>query len=150
MHLSAHPVITDEEFKEVIYSERIAFETPYNAIFTLFCPVLGSHPTAREESIAEAQVRQLQWHRSDPTSHWIKVIDEDNAGKVAGAALWHVYDHNPYAKPPETETTCYWWPEGPKRAMADQAMDQLTKGRDSKMNKPHLRMFTDLKILFST
>ena len=133
MRLSAHPVITDEEFKEVIYSERISYETPYNPIFTLFCPVLGSHQTAREESIAEAQVRQLQWHRSDPSSHWIKVVDEDNAGKVVGAALWHVYDQNPYARPSEMEMTCYWWPGGPKRAMADQAMGQLMKPRVTRM-----------------
>ena len=141
MRLSAHPVITDEEFKEVICSERISHETPYNPIFTLFCPVLGSHQTAREESIAEAQVRQLKWHRSDPSSHWIKVVDEDNAGKVVGATLWHVYGYNPYARPSEMEMICCWWPKGPKRAMADQAMGQLMKPRVTRMNKPHLRMY---------
>lgn len=142
MHLSLHLVTSDAEFKEVVHSERIAYETPYNPVFTLFCPIIGDHETARAESLEEAETRQLQWHRSDPSSHWIKVVDDDKNGKVVGAALWHVYEESPYAKPPEHEMTCYWWPEGPKRLMADQIMGQMMGPRVGRMNKPHLCKFT--------
>ena len=64
-----------------------------------------------------------------------------------GAALWHIYEESPYAKPPEHEMTCYWWPEGPKRKMADQAMGQMMGPRVERMNKPHLRMFVRFMFL---
>ena len=76
----------------------------------------------------------------DPSSHWIKVVDDENDKKVVGAALWHVYEESPFAKPPEHEMTCYWWPEGPKRVMADQVMGQMMGPRVARMNKPHLCM----------
>lgn len=139
MRLSLQEVSWDDEFKEIVHCERTAYETPYNGVFTLFCPVIGNHESARAEALEEAENRQRQWHKSDPTSHWIKVVDEDNGDKVAGAALWHIYEASPYAKPPEHEMTCYWWPEGPKRAMADQAMGQMVGPRIERMNKPHLR-----------
>ena len=82
-----------------------------------------------------------QWHKNDPTSHWIKVVDDDNQSKVVGAALWHFYEESPHAKPPEHEMTCYWWPEGPKRIMADEIMGQMNGPRVERMNKPHLCIF---------
>ena len=76
----------------------------------------------------------------DPSSHWIKVVDDENEKKVVAAALWHVYEESPFVKPPEHEMTCYWWPEGPKRVMADQVMGQMMGPRIERMNKPHLCM----------
>ena len=148
MHLTLQEVSSDSEFEELVHCERIAYETPHNAVFTLFCPVIGTHETARTDSLLEAENRQRQWHKNDPSSHWIKVVDDENQSKVVGAALWHIHEESPYAKPPEHAMTCYWWPEGPKRIMADQVMGQMLGPRVERMNKPHLCTFQFVPILY--
>lgn len=146
MHPSIQELSSEAEFPTVIRSEWISHQAPYNAVFALFCPVIGSHPTAREEAIQESTLRQYTAHKNDPASHWIKVVDQDNDDKVLGAAIWYIHHADPYSKPPEQPLTCFWWPEGPKREMADQVVGQMLVSRAEKMSKPHLREQPDLPL----
>ena len=76
----------------------------------------------------------------------MKAVDEDAGGKVVGAAVWNVFEKNPYegllgeGKGNEDEggLTADWWPEGPKREMADQVLMQLVGGRVEMMGKAHV------------
>ena len=65
---------------------------------------------------------------------------------VVGAAVWNVFEKNPYAGLGECKgngdggglMTADWWPEGPKREMADQVLMQLIGGRVEMMGKAHV------------
>ena len=143
MSFSIHELKSPAEFPPVIHSEWLSHDSPYNSVFALFCPVLGTHPTAREEAIQASITRQYEAHTRDPASHWVKVVDDDdNDGKVVGAVIWYIHETDPYSDPPEQQQqqplTCFWWPEGPKRVMADDVVGQMVGSRVEKMGKPHM------------
>ena len=136
MSLSLHPVTSDSEFDDIIECEWTSYETPYNPVWTFLYPVLGPEASDRDAAIEESKTRQLQLHHSNSSSHWLKVID-NQIGMVAGAALWKIHKENPYKNLPEG-MSCVWWPEGPKREMADEYMRQVMGPRMARMSKPHL------------
>lgn len=78
-------VTSDTEFDELVRCEFDAYESPQCNLKQLFFPIQDSSPTARDAAIKDAVKRQTHWHRSEPTSQWIKVIDEES-GNIAGAA----------------------------------------------------------------
>lgn len=137
MALKLVEVVNDDEFNDIVRCEFDSYETPVCKLKDLFFPIKGE-PTAenRDAAIKEAIARQTLWHRSDPSSLWIKVVDQEN-GKVAGAACWHIYDANPFAEPAEGE--CDWWPAGERRDMANTLMGQFLTPRMTWMAKPHVR-----------
>ena len=135
MGLQLHEVTADADFRDIIEVEWASFDRPVCRLRPLFFPILGSGEQARAAAIEEGIERQLAWHKSDPTSHWIKVVD-DASEKVAGAACWHVYDSNPYAT--ESDEECTWWPEGEDREMANGLMAQFLTPRMKFMAKPHM------------
>ena len=135
MGLQLQEVITDAEFREIIEVEWAAYDQPVCRLRPLFFPILGSGKNARAAAMEESTERQLAWHKSDPTSHWIKVVD-DASGRVAGAACWHIYDSNPYVT--ESDEECTWWPEGEDREMANSLMAQFVTTRMKHMAKPHI------------
>lgn len=136
MALKLQEVTSDSEFDDIVPLQWISYETPFNPFLILFCPTRGSGPTARADSMQESKERQVQWHNLDPTSHWIKVVDEN--GTVIAAAQWNVHDSDPYAKPPDEPFTAYWWPEGEGRQLAEAALAQWLGPRTERMRKPHL------------
>lgn len=138
MPLELQEVTSDADFDELIPLQWISYEQPFNPFLIIFCPTRGTDPTARAESIQESKERQLQWHKADPSSHWLKVVDTDT-GKVIGGAEWNVHESDPYAKPPEQPFTAYWWEEGEKRQFVDAALGQWMAPRMERMRKPHLR-----------
>ena len=149
MHITISKVTSEAEFPAIIDSEwesHISPPNPHNGVWEFLCPVFGTHPTAREEAIQASLARQYGRHERDPTSHWVKAVDEDAGGKVVGAAVWNVFEKNPYeglgeGKGNEDEgglMTAGWWPEGPKREMADQVLMQLVGGRVEMMGKAHV------------
>ena len=140
MVLQLHEVTADAEFREVIEVEWAAYSQPQSRLRPLFFPVLGTDEEARTAAFEESIERQIAWHRSDPTSHWVKVVD-DASGKVAGAALWHVYESDPYAAGSSDEEECTWWPEGEDREMANRLMSQWVAPRMKYMAKPHMCTF---------
>lgn len=138
MPLQLREVTSDSEFDEIIRCQWTSFETPHNGFFMLYCPILGTGPTAREDSIQESKERHLQWHNADSTSHWLKVVDTD-LGMVIGGAQWHIHQKDPFAELPETPFSAYWWPEGEGRTYAEAALAHWLAPRKERMRRPHLR-----------
>ena len=137
MPLSLLLVTSDAEFDDIIDCEWTSYETPHNPAWKFFYPAWGPNPSDRAAAIQESKTRQIKFHHSKPSSNWVKVVDDDT-GKVVGAALWHIYEEDPFKNPPDEKMTCFWWPEGPKRDMADQMMRQVMRPRVERMSKPHL------------
>lgn len=138
MSLSLHQVTSDSDFDEIIDCAWTSYETPHNAAWKFFHPIWGPNPSDRTVAIQESKKRQLEFHHSRPgISNWVKVVD-NGTGTVAGAALWCFFEKDPYKDHPEKKMTCFWWPAGPKRMMADEMMGQVMGPRIERMRKPHL------------
>ncbi|KAL8808964.1 MAG: hypothetical protein Q9223_003747 [Gallowayella weberi] len=136
MGLTLREVVSDDEFNEIIECEWTSYETPFNGFFQIYCPTIGTGSDARSESIKECTNRQLSWHKEDPTSRWLKVLDTES-GHVAGGAQWNIYRENPYPNGVE-HTDAYWWSEGEGRKFASMALKQWYAPRGERMNKPHV------------
>ena len=124
------------DFEELIACEWASYETPHQTFFRLFCPISGSGPDARAESLREATKRQLDWHRSDPTSYWQKVTDRDT-GKIVAAALWKICETNPFEHA-DTHSEAYWFPEGGQRDFVNKALEQFDAPRARMAPRPQL------------
>jgi len=124
------------DFQELIECEWVSYENPHQSFFRLFCPIIGSGPTAREESLKECTSRQLEWHQSDPTSYWHKVIDVDS-GKIVGAALWKIHTTNPFEHE-DDHSEVYWYPEGGQREFVARALERFDAHRKKLAPRPQL------------
>lgn len=124
-----------DDFDELIACLWESYENPYQPFFRLFCPIVGTGPTARAEALEASTSRQLAWHRSDPSSHWQKVTDTDT-GKIIAGALWKTYKTNPFEKPEDNDPD--WYPEGSRRDFVKQAIQQLDSPRAQLAQRPHL------------
>ncbi|KAF3004668.1 hypothetical protein E8E14_001849 [Neopestalotiopsis sp. 37M] len=127
MSLKLYHVVTDEEFKAVVQVEHEAYSNPFNGVWEI------TKGTSPEDCFA----RQLSWHKGDPSSHWLYVVDEDS-GKVVGGAQWNVHQSNPYAVA-QPMRTAYWLPDGPMKKIGDQLIRNLRTHRPNHMSKPHLQ-----------
>lgn len=114
-----------KDFDQVIEVQWASYETPLQSFFRMFCPLRGDGPTARQESLRECTDRQLEWHKSDPTSYWAKVVDEND--NMAGACLWKICPTNPFEKDDHSEV--YWYPEGEAREYVGKALQQFDEPR---------------------
>ncbi|PQE25900.1 hypothetical protein CJF30_00000642 [Rutstroemia sp. NJR-2017a BBW] len=138
-----------KDFTELIECEWISYENPNQTFFRLFCPIIGDGPNAREESLKESTARQLEWHQSDPTSYWQKIVDP-KSGKIAAAALWKICPTNPFAHE-EDHSEAYWFPEGGQRDFVTQALQRFDAPRARMGQRPqspaHNRL--DLNIIYT-
>ncbi|QUC21748.1 uncharacterized protein UV8b_05991 [Ustilaginoidea virens] len=119
MPLRLSRVTSTTDFEEITRVQFLAYRDPWIPLLQLFFPVADSSPDAYEAAIKDATRRITEWHQSDPTSTWLKVTD-DATGRIAGAACWHMYDHDPYTTYPDID--CYWWPKGEDRKVANALM----------------------------
>lgn len=105
------------------------------------CPTLPSAngPDARASSMQECKKRQLAWHKEDPFSHWLKIVDTGTQN-IIGCAQWNILKTNPY-EIGRDDTSAYWWPEGEGRNFASTALEQWFGPRDKILNTPHLCKF---------
>ncbi|KAK6208253.1 hypothetical protein LQW54_007035 [Pestalotiopsis sp. IQ-011] len=132
MPLKLYHVTTDEIFKSVVEVEIEAYSNPYNGVFEI------TRGTSQEECCS----RQLSWHKSDPSSHWLYVIDEES-GQVLGGAQWNIHRSNPY-EVAQPMRTAYWLPDdrlllkGPMKQIGDQLVRNLRTRRPNHMSKPHI------------
>jgi hypothetical protein len=126
---------SDNDFDAIVRCEFAAYNSPPCKLKELFFP-----PRATEEAtVQEAKQRQAAWHRADPTSHWLKVIDTDDGDRILGAACWHVYEQDPYADSGSDEAGgCNWFAEGEDREVANALMAQFVTPRMTYMRKPHV------------
>ena len=111
-----------------------SYELPYFRLIRLFFPILGNGPEARAASLEASIERQLSWHKEDPTSRWIKVIDHETE-KIAGPACCHNNEEDPYSDQSEGECTCF--PGGESREMTNSLKGQFLTPRMKYMAKPH-------------
>ncbi|KAI9645891.1 hypothetical protein NHQ30_005328 [Ciborinia camelliae] len=116
------------DFPELIECEWTSYENPPQSFFRLFCPIIGSRATARADSLQECTARQLEWHESDPTSYWQKVIDTES-GKIVGAALWKICPTNPFEHE-EDHSEAYWFPEGGQRDFVTRSLQRFDAPRE--------------------
>ena len=137
MPLSLHDV-RESDFPAVMECLWEAFENPLQHLFRLFCPLnaVGAHD--RSSALKESTERFWQWHITDSSSYWHKVVDTDTNGgeRIAGAALWKLYTTNPHEQPEEHEA--YWHPEGGQREFASQALAQHEATRERLAQRPHV------------
>lgn len=124
------------DFGDVIECQWAAYENPFQRFFRLYCPIRGDGPTARAEAIEESTARQLAWHHSEPEGHWIKVVD--NAGKIAGASLWKIFQTDPPEASDEAEDEVDWHPEGEAREYATKVLQAFEAPRRAMATRPHV------------
>ncbi|KAL9110770.1 MAG: hypothetical protein Q9227_004762 [Pyrenula ochraceoflavens] len=135
MFFHLQEVTSASDFSEIIKLEWRSYEDPYSPLLRLFFPIFGTDSEARAESLQESTDRQIKWHESDPSSHWIKVTDS-SSGNIVGAANWNFFDENPYST--ESDEECTWFKEGEDRKMANFLMGQFLTPRTTYMAKPHV------------
>ncbi|KAI8297187.1 hypothetical protein K4K59_003632 [Colletotrichum sp. SAR11_240] len=138
MGLVLQEVKTDEEFVPLIAALREGFSNPDTAVWRLF---MGDwrpdDPAAREASLAEAMTRMRAEHRADPTSTWLKVVD-DETGQVVAGGRWSFFERggpNPYDGHREVEAT--WFPEGEPRWVASLLLNDFLERAVRNANRPH-------------
>ncbi|KAI0406970.1 acyl-CoA N-acyltransferase [Xylaria palmicola] len=115
-----------------------SYEDPPQMFFHVFFPAHSAGEEAREEAIKEAAERLKMWHTHDSTSYWQKVVDMDS-GKLAGAALWNMYEENPFATVKKSAVT--WFPEDGSRLFVEQALDNHARPRSKAAQRPHIYLF---------
>ena len=125
----------DDDFGELIACLWESFDRPYQPFYRLYCPMLGTGPTARAEALQESTQHFRDWHRDDPASYWQKVTDVDT-GKIVAGALWKIYKSNPFEKPEDYEP--YWYPEGSRRDFVRQAIKQFSFPRSQFAQRPQI------------
>ncbi|KAK7425541.1 hypothetical protein QQZ08_007982 [Neonectria magnoliae] len=130
------------EFLKIIECQWTSYEEPLQSFFRMFCPLRGEGPLARIDSLKESATRQLDWHKSDPTSFWAKVVDDKD--QIAGACLWKVYAKNPF-ETPDDHSDVYWYPEGESRDYVSKCLEQFDAPRRMMATRPHVY----LNILFT-
>lgn len=111
MSLELRQVKSDFEFNELMQCMCEAYQDPFNAFYILMRPDRGCSPRGRE-GFKELRDRQIAYHRNDPTSTWLKVVDTDIGDKVVGGAQWNTFLENPYPQPVDHPVEASWWPEG--------------------------------------
>lgn len=135
MPFTLSEVDPDKDFPELIACQWESYESPNQPFIRVFCPILGSGPNARAESLQKSTALQLAWHRVDPSSHWQKVTDSET-GRIAGGALWKIYESNPFAETKDVEPD--WYPEGSRRAFVKETLKQFGAPRATWARRPHL------------
>ena len=126
-----------KDFTELIECEWDSYENPDHTFFRLFCPIHGTGHSAREDALKEATARQLEWHTSDPTSYWQKVVNDE--GKIVGGALWKICPTNPFEHP-DDHSEVYWYPKGSKRDYVAQALEIFEAPRMRMGQRPQVCM----------
>ena len=111
MPLELRQVKSDLEFNELMQCMCEAYQDPFNAFYFLMRPDRGCSPKGRQ-GFKELRDRQIAYHRNDPTSTWLKVVDTDIGDKVVGGAQWNTFLENPYPQPVDHPVEASWWPEG--------------------------------------
>ncbi|KAI0444452.1 acyl-CoA N-acyltransferase [Xylaria telfairii] len=138
MPLERQEIDTEVDFPVLARCLFESYEYPPQNFFHIFFPIHGPGHEHREEAIREAAERLKSWHIHDSSSYWQKVVDT-TSGKIAGGALWNIYEENPFAKPDPSTVT--WFPEGGSRAFVEKAIENQGRPRFKAAQRPHIRLF---------
>ncbi|KAI1149591.1 acyl-CoA N-acyltransferase [Nemania diffusa] len=138
MALQVQDIDTEVDFPALARCLFESYEDPPQKFFHIFFPIHGTDDEAREEAIKEAAERLKLWHTQDPTSYWQKVVDT-STGKIAGGAVWNIYEENPFANPNPPAVT--WFPAGGSRMFVEKALENHAGPRSRVAQKPHIYLF---------
>ena len=132
MSLKLEQVTCDEDFDEIWPVLFEAYADPFNPVSELMNPDQGS----REKTIRVSKERHLQaWH-NNPSTHWLKITDENTSGLVA-AACWQVHKTTP--KPMKQPFDAKWHPEGSEeRQFVSKWLGGVRETVARRMGGPHL------------
>lgn len=136
MPLRLETVTDENDIYELTACQCLSFDNPPQPFHSVFFPVLGHGPDAREEAVREFALRQTELHKYDPTSHWQKIVDSDT-GELVGGALWKICESNPF-KELDEPVVADWHPEGPQRDFMTQALQQFVTPRVTMIPRPHV------------
>ena len=146
MGLKLIEVQHDNEFNQLVRVFRAGFTNPGTKLWPLFTGDYRPDPALQEAALEETTQRLISWHRSDLTSHWLKVVD-DSTGKVVGGGRWGLYETgNPYDGHGDVEAS--WWPEGEPRELATTCLNQFLATSAKHMNRPHACEFFFLRVVY--
>lgn len=128
-------LLTEDGFPEMVARQWESFENPFHGLIRIASPIFNNDRTA---SLATDTEVQIAFHKaSQPEANWIKVVDLDAGGVLAGAARWVIYERNPFEK--EEKTVAVWYPEGSvAREYAGKVLDCLFAPRMKMARRPHL------------
>ena len=143
MPLQLADVNADADFAELVRVMMDSYEDPPSTLYKLFCPTFGSGSEAREAALKEHAQRFHEWHVSDPTSHWKKVVDTETGAIIAGA-LWKIHESSPFPDPDASgdagheDHTAYWYPAGGARNFVTHAIEQFEAPREHMGRRPQV------------
>ncbi|KAM4058738.1 acetyltransferase (GNAT) domain-containing protein [Hirsutella rhossiliensis] len=127
------------DFDELIECEWASYETPNQNFFRLYCPIHGTGPTARADSLRECTRRRLDWHKSDPSSYWQKVVNSEC--KIVGGALWKICPTYTLKKI-DSHSQVSWYPEGGQRDYVAAALERIHAVRKKVESRPQVFLTT--------
>ncbi|KAF3480077.1 uncharacterized protein GIQ15_05424 [Arthroderma uncinatum] len=136
MHLE-HLPLGDADFPELTRALWEAYETPHQPFFRAYCPILNND---REKSIANSERLFEEEYRGEfPKAQWMKVVDTDADNKIVGAALWKIYETDPFEGYDEEKVVADWHPEGSMgRVVATGFLRGVTAPRAKMARRPHI------------
>ncbi|KAL4912347.1 acyl-CoA N-acyltransferase [Aspergillus aurantiobrunneus] len=128
-------VVADDDFPELIESLWEAFENPYQGVLRLFFPVLDND---RQRSLQTCIANQLEeYHQEQPQLIWATVVDTHANDRIAAAAKWYFYDHDPHAQSEDHPLVADWYPEGVAREFATKAARLFERPREQLARRSH-------------
>lgn len=127
--------ISEADFPALVNSMWYTYEHPPQGLFYVFAPKNANGCASKEESIEESRQRLWEWHTSDPSSYWTKVVNTED-GEIVGGALWKLNKTNPYETAQDEEA--YWHPPGSQREYANQVLEQYEATRSQLARRPHV------------
>ena len=136
MTLRLSECVRDDEFDALFRAFRDGFTSPGNALWPIFSgDWQPDDKAAREAALSKFTARMLSWHRADPTSTWLKVVDETTGAVVAGGR-WSIFSEGrPYDGHGPLEAT--WFPEGDARLIASSLLNDFLSSASRNANRPH-------------
>ncbi|KAI0810084.1 acyl-CoA N-acyltransferase [Xylaria sp. FL0064] len=139
MALQLQDIDAEVDFPALTRCLLEAYKTPPQSfIYLFFQPMRGSGAVNRQAAIEEAAARLKQWHASDPSSRWQKVVDTET-GNVVGGAAWNIYMANPFGEPHAMEVT--WYPNNSTRTYVEKALEHYGMPRYKAAQRPHIYLF---------
>ncbi|PCG88769.1 Acyl-CoA N-acyltransferase [Penicillium occitanis (nom. inval.)] len=94
-------VTSDGDFDELIPLLWRAYSAePRVTPLSLTFPADDDSTAAREKQVAQCQAAMMHMHRSDATSHWLKVTNVAT-GKIIAGCRWHIHEKDPYSNAPD-------------------------------------------------
>jgi hypothetical protein len=135
MTLELQEIDADIDFPALARCLFESHEDPPQKFFHIFFPIHGTSNEAREVAIDEAATRLKLWHVQDPSSYWQKIV-ESETGRIAGGAMWKIYEENPFINEDHMDVT--WFPNDGSRVFVERALEAYSEPRSRVGQRPQV------------